>query len=337
MAPAMTSPFWKALCAFIVALGSSSIALAQSTFFEVQSTPYDHQMERVQPILNSPAANGTYAPSMDVVNGWMSALRDMPYQYSHTWQTPYEVETARIGDCKGKALLLYRWMRSRGASNVSLVIGKRRLEDLRTHAWLEWDTTAGTFLLDPTFNWSASIKMQDSQTYVAYYGYRGGHKYRAGNSLLANRTLRTQNPAAPAHGTIVHMPQSSYPAYSTSWPVSHQQSIQNFSQARVASDVSRRSQDTLAQTASPAFYPSYFTSWPAYQQQPIRNVSQNRVASISSRSSQSQMHNLRRRVHAQWKPISNAVRNNQLARPAFVQSRPITKQGWAEPDLFIQH
>src|SRR5690242_16781410 len=331
----MISPIRTALCALLIAIGSTSIALGQSTFFEVSSTPYDHQMQRVEPILDAPPAYAAYAPSIDMVNGWMSALRDMPYQYSHRWQTPYEVEMAKVGDCKGKALLLYRWMRARGATNVSLIIGKRRVEDLRTHAWLEWNTTSGTFLLDPTFNWSASTKMQDPQTYVAYYGYRGGHKYRAGNSLLANRSVATRSPAAPAHGTVVRTTESTYPFNSRSWPVYQQQPIRNLSQVPTASNLSRPVPSTITRTVPPVPYPPYY-AWGVYEK-PTRNVSEMRIASKTLRPAQGQMHNLRRRVYPQGKPISNPVRNNQLARPAFVQSRPVTKQGWAEPELFIQH
>lgn len=289
----MISPLRKALCALTIALGSTSIALAQSTFFEVPSTPYDHQMERVRPILNAQSTYPVYAPSLEVVNGWMTSLRMMPYQYSHQWRTPYEVEMDRFGDCKGKALVLYGWMRSRGASNLRLVIGKRRLEDVLTHAWLEWDTQAGSFVLDPTFNWTAAPKMTDWQNYVAFYGYCGEHKYRAGKSLLANRTLATRNPAAPAHGAITRTVQLTYS--------------------------------------------SYWNTWPVYDQRPVQYVSPTRPVSSASRPPQNQVHNLRRRIDPQRKPISNPVRNNHLARPTFVEPGPITEQRWSEPEPLIQH
>lgn len=333
----MTSPFRKALCALTIALGSTSIALAQSNFFEVSSTPYDHQMQRIEGFLNAPTGYAVYAPSLDAVNGWMTSLRMMPYQYSHQWRTPYEIRMDGVGDCKGKALALYRWMRERGASNLSLVIGKRRVEDARTHAWLEWETNAGTFLLDPTFNWSASIKMQDPFTYVAYYGYSGGHKYRAGNSLLANRTLATRNPSAPAHGTIARTTQSTYPLQSTSWPVYQQQGMRNLSQVHPASNVSQPVHTTITPTAVAPSYLSYSNSWAACQPGRTQNGFQTRAASQALRPPQSEMHNFRRSVNPQRKPITHTVRYNQLARPAFVQSRPVTKQGWAEPQLFIQH
>lgn len=287
----MISLLKKAFCLVLVAGAPTSIALAQSAFFEVRSTPYDHQMERVQRTLNAPTTSAVYAPSLDIVNGWMMSLRSMPYQYSHEWRTPYEVEMSRVGDCKGKALVLYGLMRSNGANNVRFVIGKRRMEDALTHAWLEWDTKVGTFLLDPTFNWSVTPKTQDWQNYKALYGYRAGHKYRAANSLFANRNIAARNPAAPAHGTMARTVPSTYPS----------------------------------------------NHLPVYGQPPIRSVSQSRRLSSASPSPQSQVHNFRGSVYPQRKPISNPVRYDKLARPALVQSGPVTKQRWPESELLVQH
>jgi len=198
----MISILKKTCWLLIIAGGSTSIGLAQTTFFEVASTPYDHQMQRIHPILTERSARRIYGPSLSAVNGWMTELRAMPYSYSHEWRTPFEVKNARVGDCKGKAVLLYDWMQANGAANVRLVIGKRCADDPLTHAWLEWQTRAGTLLLDPTFNWNAAIKLSNPRTYIAFYGYEGRHKYRVTNSLLANRTYATRSPAAPAHGIV---------------------------------------------------------------------------------------------------------------------------------------
>ena len=201
MAPAMISLLKKAFWLLIVAGGTAS-SLAQSTSFEVVSTPYDRQMERVEPTLTAPSIYGIYGPSLNVVNEWMIELRAMPYRYSREWQTPSEVETLRVGDCKGKALVLYDRTQSNGATNLRLVIGKRRDCDSLTHAWVEWQTSIGTLLLDPTFNWNAAIKLRNRRTYVAFYEYESGRKYQAGSSLVANRTFGARAPAAPAHGLV---------------------------------------------------------------------------------------------------------------------------------------
>lgn len=213
----MISPLKTALSSLVLICGSTSIGFSQSAFFEVDSTPYDRQMERVQPALTEPSAYAIYGPSLPVVNEWMTALRGMPYRYSREWRTPLEVEAAQVGDCKGKALLLYDWMQSNGATNVRLVIGKRRAGDSLTHAWVEWQTQIGTLLLDPTFNWNAAIKIRNRRTYIAFYGYEGGHKYLATDSALAERKVTARQPAAPAHGAITRPMRSASRLRASSW------------------------------------------------------------------------------------------------------------------------
>lgn len=210
-------PFKKALWFLVVALGSTSVGLAQSTFVEVDSTPYDKQMARVQPTLTAPSGYMFDEISFALVNEWMIELRAMPYRYSREWQTPSEVEAARVADCKGKALVLYDRMQLNGAANVRFVIGKRRASDSVTHAWLEWETEIGIVLLDPTFNWIATIKMSDPRSYVAFYGYEGAHKYQVANSLLVNRAVGTRSPAAPSHGVITRPGRSISKLRSNPW------------------------------------------------------------------------------------------------------------------------
>jgi hypothetical protein len=218
MAPAMISPSQKALGLIILVCGLTSSGRAQSAYFEVASTPYDRQMERVQPTLVAPSIYSLYGPSLAAVNQRMIELRGMPYRYSREWKTPFEVELAQVGDCKGKALVLYDWMQSNGATNLHLVIGKRRGTDSQTHAWLEWQTKIGTLLLDPTFNWNAAMKLRNRQTYIAYYEYEGGHKYQTGYSALANRAITTNRaPAAPAHGAISRPMRAASRLRSSSW------------------------------------------------------------------------------------------------------------------------
>ncbi len=147
----------------------------------------------------------------------MIELRAMPYRYSREWQTPSEVEAARAADCKGKALTLYDRLQLNGATNVRFVIGKRSMSDSLTHAWLEWDTQMGTLLLDPTFNWTATIKLDDRPSYIAFYGYEGAHKYQAANSLLVNRTLAIHSPAAPSQGVITRPTRSTWRMPPSPW------------------------------------------------------------------------------------------------------------------------
>src|SRR5262249_36896448 len=196
----MISLFKRALWFLIFGSGSTSVALAQTTFFEVTATPYDRQMLRVESTIAARRGQSVEGLSFALVNQWMFELRAMPYRYSKQWQTPAEVEAARMADCKGKAVALYDRMQLNGATNLRLVIGKRRASDFRTHAWLEWDTEYGTVLLDPTFNWAPTIKTSSHWSYIPFYGYKGTHKYQAAKSLLASQLVAARSPAAPAHG-----------------------------------------------------------------------------------------------------------------------------------------
>jgi hypothetical protein len=192
----------KYFCSLFISLSCGSACFAQSQFIEVDYTPYDHQMERIQPVLAAAAGYSLDQLSLTLVNEWMIELRAMPYHYSREWRTPFEVERTRAGDCKGKALALYDRMLLNGACNLRFVIGKRRANDLVTHAWLEWDLATGTLILDPTFNWTATWKLTDRRGYVALYGYEGARKFAAANVLFAKNSFARRAPVAPAQGAI---------------------------------------------------------------------------------------------------------------------------------------
>lgn len=173
---------------FAVLALSALSCLAESTLFSVAATPYDRQMARVQPALTSNAAAQKDSLSLEAVNRWMSDLREIPYGYSMQWRTPSEVAHDPSADCKGKAVSLYERMREHGAHNLRLVIGKRAPTSRVTHAWLEWTDGPRTYVLDPTFNWSACPASNiRSSSYVAYYAYDGARRFRAasGGDLYA--------------------------------------------------------------------------------------------------------------------------------------------------------
>jgi len=178
------SPFRRMAWISVVAacFGVNAVSsFAQPIFLTVASTPYDRQMSPISPVLNSPAGPLAGQTSLTNINQWITSLRAIPYKYSRQWKTPTQVNSDVTADCKGKAILLYAILRTKGATHVRFVIGKRRSTDLRTHAWLEWDTTRRTYLLDPTFNKAIErIEVQDPATYIPHYAYNGSRKYRAG-------------------------------------------------------------------------------------------------------------------------------------------------------------
>jgi predicted transglutaminase-like cysteine proteinase len=163
-------------------------AFAQSNYISVNSTPYDRQMLRIRSVLTESAAHAQQTVSVALVNHWIGNLRSIPYGFSMEWKTPQEVQFGAYADCKGKAVALYNAMRSRGADNIRLVIGKRTSASRKTHAWLEWATASGTYILDPTINWSAfHAEGTGRSSYIPLYAYAGSKKYRAsgGATLLA--------------------------------------------------------------------------------------------------------------------------------------------------------
>jgi predicted transglutaminase-like cysteine proteinase len=159
---------------------SLATCFADSLLVTAKKTPYDHQMARIQPVLNAPTSIQHSILPLSLVNQWMGELRAIPYSFSMEWKTPNEIAHAPTADCKGKAVALYQRMRENGASNLRLVIGKRTPVSRRTHTWVEWTSASVTFVLDPTINWIAQAASEiPESSYVPYYAYAGSRKYRA--------------------------------------------------------------------------------------------------------------------------------------------------------------
>jgi predicted transglutaminase-like cysteine proteinase len=174
----------------LAAIGLSCVScFGQSILLSVRSTPYDKQMSRVRPVLTSEAPHRGSEVSLGVVNQWIGDLRSIPYGFTKEWKTPLETQSGSPADCKAKALALYDRMQIHGATNLRLIIGKRAATSRSTHAWLEWDTATGTYVLDPTINWTAyQGRDVGRRSYIPFYAFEGTRKFRA-----APATLVTQN------------------------------------------------------------------------------------------------------------------------------------------------
>jgi len=196
----------RKLLLFLAALVTlvAASCFAGSSFLAVNNTPYDRQMSRIRPVLCSSIHGPKQEISLTLVNHWIGNLRAIPYDFSAEWKTPAEVESGATADCKGKAVALYDLMHARGADDVRLVIGRRTWISRKTHAWLEWTTAAGTYVLDPTINWSAlRAEHLGHSSYIPLYAYAGDRKYRAAtgtsfaqNSWGAHRLAVASAPAA---------------------------------------------------------------------------------------------------------------------------------------------
>jgi len=166
---------------FLVAIGFSCLScFGQSIFLGVKATPYDKQMARIRPSLTSEVKSKPGDISLGMVDLWMGRLRSIPYGFSRQWKTPAETQSGEAADCKAKSVALYEMMHSRGATNLRLVIGRRYVTSRTTHAWLQWDTADGSYVLDPTLNWRAvPINEFRRDSYIAYYAYEGAKRFRA--------------------------------------------------------------------------------------------------------------------------------------------------------------
>ena len=142
------------LTAALLSIAASS-SFADALLFTVGNTPYDNQMARIRPVLTAPSRASSNRVSLNIVNQWMGDLRSIPYGFTAMWKTPAEAQSGAPADCKAKAVALYEKMQANGATNVRLVIGKRTSSSRQTHAWLAWETQGGSYVLDPTFNWTA--------------------------------------------------------------------------------------------------------------------------------------------------------------------------------------
>ena len=151
-------------------------------------------MTPVSRILNASDGGLAGRISLARISHWLTNLRAMPYHYSPQWKTPEQVSADLAADCKGKAILLYAIMRANGAKQVRVVIGKHQIADQRTHAWLEWDTKSGTYLLDPTFNRAVErVSDYDPAIYIPHYAYNGARKYRATYHRTSSASIVASN------------------------------------------------------------------------------------------------------------------------------------------------
>jgi hypothetical protein len=161
----------------------------QSVLLRVKTTPYDKQMSRIRLVLMAEAPVGGNEVSLGTVNRWIGDLRSIPYGFTKEWKTPTETQAGSPADCKAKAVALYDRMQIHGATDLRLIIGKRTATSCSTHAWLEWDTPNGTYVLDPTINWRAyQGRDVGRRSYIPLYAFEGTRKFRA-----VPATLMAQN------------------------------------------------------------------------------------------------------------------------------------------------
>jgi hypothetical protein len=170
----------------LAAIGFSCLScFGQSVLLGVKNTPYDQQMARIRPFLVANSGQPERDLSLRIVNLWIGDLRSIPYGFTREWKTPAETESGAPADCKAKAVALYERMRAHGATNLRLVIGRHVSTSRCTHAWVEWDTDEGSYVLDPTLAWRAfPVRNLGRKSYIPLFAYEGTKKYRAARTDL---------------------------------------------------------------------------------------------------------------------------------------------------------
>jgi len=170
----------------LAVIGVSCVScFGQSILLGVKTTPYDKQMSRIRPVLMGEPPKGENKVSLGTVNRWIGDLRSIPYGFTTKWKTPTETRSGSPADCKAKAVALYERMQIHGATKLRLIIGKRTATSRSTHAWLEWDTPNGTYVLDPTINWMAYQGREvGRRSYIPLYAFEGARKFRVVQAKL---------------------------------------------------------------------------------------------------------------------------------------------------------
>jgi hypothetical protein len=145
-------------------------------------TPYDAYMGPMWTVLRQ--LNGK--ADMETVKRYVRQGRGFHYSYNkkqpYMPQTPEETEAQQAGDCKAKSLWLASKMDDPG---VRFVVGKAKLGQDLSHAWLIWNGPEGWMILDATlYSAPLSAARIRSNEFVPIYSYAPGGKY-AHNVALA--------------------------------------------------------------------------------------------------------------------------------------------------------
>ena len=155
-------------------------------------TPYDRYLGTVRTVINHLEP---HSATMSLACQLMQEGRHFQYVMGdpYTANPPAVTATERAGDCKSKALWLYRGL---GDGDALFVIGKASRYSPTSHAWVYWRNENRWWILDCT-NRSQPIAADSvsQDRYVPYYSYgrSGAFRHKATCLLI--------NPLAPNSGT----------------------------------------------------------------------------------------------------------------------------------------
>jgi len=155
-------------------------------------TPYDRYMGTVRSVINHLAP---HPATMPLVCQLMKEGRHFTYVMGDPYAANPPTVTAmeQAGDCKAKALWLYRGL---GDTDALFVIGKTTRHSRTSHAWVYWRNENRWWILDCT-NRSQPLAADSipDDRYIPYYSYgrSGSYRHKATRLLI--------NPISPNGGT----------------------------------------------------------------------------------------------------------------------------------------
>ena len=145
----------------------------------VPKTPYAQLSVAARETLCGARGRATFSE----VRAEMAEAHRFRYVFTDPYipKAPSKTAVDQCGDCKDKAL----WLASRlGDRTIRFVIGRVRPESRISHAWLNWQDSAGKWwVLDPT-NYSSPIpeKSIKSNGYRPTYSFDGARNYAHGGA-----------------------------------------------------------------------------------------------------------------------------------------------------------
>ena len=162
-------PWWLLVCVPLL-WGCAGLGIGPDTRdFEGRvtvSTPFDEKYERVRRHLEQAAK--------------------LEYQREHLgdyWRLPYETERQGGGDCEDMAIWLYAKLLADGFEDVRFVAGLVYDSMARTHryghAWVQWHSTRGVYVLDATdrSGWPWPAHDTKRWMYLATFSYYRSTRY----------------------------------------------------------------------------------------------------------------------------------------------------------------
>ncbi len=165
------------ICLFSALFAATALSAAELNLGTPTSrTPYDPYLDPVWKVFRQ---LGDVQPAEELVEKLVREGRGFRYVFKkeqpYVPQPPEVTEATKSGDCKAKSLWLAAKMDCR---KLRYVIGKFRLGDAQSHAWLIWNAPDGWLVLDAT-NFSKPLvpdRMSPTQL-VPIFSYAPGGKF----------------------------------------------------------------------------------------------------------------------------------------------------------------